>query len=335
MSKESKSEQKAGQAAPARPSVAAASLALWFACGSGIVSSNRATGPMSVQAAIAAGADVNYSHEGWSCLSVAAANGHNEVVSLLIIAGVDKEAKDDGGLTALMGAAQYGQGKCVELLLTAGADKEAKTQEGFTALCMAAQEGNDKCAELLLTAGVDKEAKTYLGATALFMAAQEGHDKCLELLLTAGADKEAKMNDDTTALYMAAQNGHDKCVELLLDARCDVNALNDVGASALFTAVNNKRIDCVRILVRCGANVTLQFRGILLNDVADSTTMADALKATLRLPAEKRRRCEQCDKTTFAKLQKCSACRKVYYCNRECQLVHWLQHKPVCNVVAE
>jgi ankyrin repeat protein len=135
---------------------------------------------------------------------------------------------------------------------------------------------------------------------------------------------------------MAAENGHEKCVELLLDAGCDINALNNQGASALHMAVNFEHIDCVRTLVRCGADVTIQFHGTSLDDIADDTTsMADALKVALRLPAKKRRRCKQCDKTTSAKLQKCSACRKVYYCNSECQLAHWLQHKPVCNLAAD
>jgi ankyrin repeat protein len=202
-------------------------------------------------------------------------------------------------------------------------------------LTIASQNGQVKCLELLLTASVDKEAKTQKAFTASIIAAQNGHDKCVELLLTAGAYKEAKQEHGATALIMAATNGHEKCVELLLNAGCDVNALDDEGDSALYAAVENEHIDCVRTLVRCGADVTMQVQGASLDDIADATTMADKLKAALRLPAKKRRRCAQCDKTTSKKLQKCSACRKVYYCNRECQVAHWLQHKPVCNVAAE
>jgi hypothetical protein len=90
-------------------------------------------------------------------------------------------------------------------------------------------------------------------------------------------------------------------------------------------AVQNEHIDCVRTLVRCGADVLIQRQGKSLGDIADRTNMADALKAALCVPAE-------CDKTTSAKLQNYSACRKVYYCNPKCQLAHWLQHKLVCNV---
>jgi hypothetical protein len=100
-------------------------------------------------------------------------------------------------------------------------------------------------------------------------------------------------------------------------------------------AVQEEHIDCVRTLVRCGADVLIQFEGDSLDDVADDTSIADELKAALRLRAEKRRRCEQCDKTTSEKLQKCSACRKVYYCNRECQVAHWKHHKPVCDAAVK
>jgi ankyrin repeat protein len=217
-------------------------------------------------------------------------------------------------------------------LLTAGADKEAKNQKGFTALISAAQNGHVECVDKLLTAGANKKAKTHQGNTALIIAAEEGHDKCGKLLLTAGADKEAKQIEGFTALISAAQNGHDKCVELLLNARCKVNKVNGEGASALLIGVQNEHIDCVRTLVRCGADILIQFKGASLDDIADRTTIADELKAALRLPEEKRRRCAHCSTTTSAKLQKCSVCRMVYYCNRECQVAHWQQHKLVCNV---
>jgi hypothetical protein len=135
------------------------------------------------------------------------------------------------------------------------------------------------------------------------------------------------------ALIMAAQNGHGKCLELLLNAGCDVNALDDEGASALTCAVQNEHIDCVRTLVRCGADVTMQVQGFSMDDIADRATMADALKAALRLPAEKRRRCAQCDTTTSRAMYKCMSCRTVYYCNRDCQAADWQRHKPACDLV--
>jgi ankyrin repeat protein len=271
MSKKTKAKQrKAVQAASARSrlSVAAISANLWTACRTGILSSNNAS-VMSVQAAIAAGADVNHLQSGASCLSIAAAHGHNEIVGFLI------------------------------------------------------------------TAGADIEAKLVLDFTALIVAAQCGHDKSVELLLAAGANKEAKIHTGCTALIMAAHYGHDKCIELLLNAGCDVNALNNEGFGALYIAVQKEHIDCVRTLVRCGADVTMQVQGFSLDDVADDTITADALKATLREPAEKRRRCNHCDTTTSRAMYKCGVCRTTYYCDRECQKADWQRHEPVCKSAVE
>jgi hypothetical protein len=154
------------------------------------------------------------------------------------------------------------------------------------------------------------------------------------MLLTTGADKEAKQQGGCPALIIAAQEGHDKCVELLLNAGCNINALSNDGLSALHCAVKNEHIDCVRTLVRCGADVTLQFKGVSLDDFADSTTIADALKAALCLPAEKRRRCNHCDTTTSKAMYKCVACKTadkaMYYCDIDCQKADWLRHQPLC-----
>jgi hypothetical protein len=74
----------------------------------------------------------------------------------------------------------------------------------------------------------------------------------------------------------------------------------------------------------------VQFQGASLDEHAVDTSIADELKAALRLPAEKRRRCEQCDTTTSVRILQCGACRVVYYCNGECQAAHSQQHKLVC-----
>jgi ankyrin repeat protein len=352
---------------------------------------------MSVQDAIAAGADVNYSQHDRSCLEIVATSGNHEMLDLLLKAGVNKEAKDRSGATALLSAAanghvestelllkagadpnvqngqcvsalimaaQNGHGKCVELLATAGANTEAKTNGGFTALIMAAMKGKDNCVELLLSGGANKDAQNDQGFTAMIWAAQESHDKCIKLLLNAGAakeiklwqgvaalvmaaqkgcgkcitlllnagaKKEAKQELGFTALIFAAQNGHAKCVDILLRAGCDVNATANEGASALVQAIAANRIACVRTLVRAGADVSIEFNTHSLGDIADNCTPnGEALKVALRLPVDKRRRCEQCDTTTSEKMQKCSVCRMVYYCNRECQVAHWKRHTPVC-----
>lgn len=45
------------------------------------------------------------------------------------------------------------------------------------------------------------------------------------------------------------------------------------------------------------------------------------------------RTCASCGKGS-EKMSKCSGCARVYYCNRECQLVHWKMRKKNCKLLA-
>jgi ankyrin repeat protein len=203
-------------------------------------------------------------------------------------------------------------------------------------LLVAAQYGRAECIQLLLNAGADKEATQIKRATVLLMAAQNGHIKCVELLLNAGADKTATIYDRSTALMAAASNGHLQCTELLLKAGCDVNALNNNGCSALFLAVLNNHVNCVRALVQAGADITIQPDGISLDKIIIKKNYSDEIRAALLVPAQKRRRCEQCGTTTTGqKMKKCGACKTVYYCNRDCQTANWPLHKQVCSAADE
>jgi len=53
----------------------------------------------------------------------AADGGHTEIVEILIAGGVDVNAKDDDGITALRLAARRGYTEIEDLLETAGAQK--------------------------------------------------------------------------------------------------------------------------------------------------------------------------------------------------------------------
>jgi ankyrin repeat protein len=99
-----------------------------------------------VQAELDKGADVNAKDEqGYTPLHNAA-EGHKEIVELLIAKGADVNAKDESGGTPLLAAARYGRKEVAKLLITAGADVNAKRDNGHTPLDMAE---NEKTADLL------------------------------------------------------------------------------------------------------------------------------------------------------------------------------------------
>ncbi|HLP99337.1 MAG TPA: ankyrin repeat domain-containing protein [Sideroxyarcus sp.] len=110
-----------------------------------LIEAAKAGDLVAVQAAIAAGADVNAVDErGWTALSYAVYNadlkrGFADVVQALIDAGADVEAPIGYGVRPLMLAAGYGETAVVEVLLKAGADVLAQNEGGYTALMMVKQ----------------------------------------------------------------------------------------------------------------------------------------------------------------------------------------------------
>jgi ankyrin repeat protein len=85
----------------------------------------------------------------------AALNSREEILSALLMAGADVNAKDAGGATALMRAAHsdYTDAARIEWFLDHGADVTAHDRNGNTALKEAKRKGEGKAVELLIAAG--------------------------------------------------------------------------------------------------------------------------------------------------------------------------------------
>ena len=96
-----------------------------------------------VKSLLEAGVEVDAVDErGWTALFMACHNpeldrGFPEIVSMLIEAGADFEKPIGYGIRPLMIAAGYGEAAVVEVLLKAGAQFGAKNEGGRTALQMA------------------------------------------------------------------------------------------------------------------------------------------------------------------------------------------------------
>lgn len=85
-----------------------------------------------VKALIDKGAEVN--KKGWAPLHYAAANGHDDVVRLLLDNSAYIDAGSPNGTTPLMMAARGNHLSTVKVLLDAGADSRVKNQLGLSAL---------------------------------------------------------------------------------------------------------------------------------------------------------------------------------------------------------
>lgn len=118
--------------------------------------------------------------------------------------------------TALMWAAAEGHAEVVALLIEFGADFSSSLESGFTPLLFAARGGHIDVAKTLVKAGVDVNeqidpgpewrlvgygAKLRPGASALHVAVENGHFGLATFLLEAGADPNAADPLGYTALH--------------------------------------------------------------------------------------------------------------------------------------
>ena len=118
------------------------------------------------------------SPDGWPALHLAAHFGHGDAVDALLEARADVRAySDNHEANTALHAALAGRGglRVVSRLLAAGADVNARAGGGYTPLHIAAFDGDAALLNTLLAHGADAEARADDGKTALAIADERGH----------------------------------------------------------------------------------------------------------------------------------------------------------------
>ncbi|HEV3402333.1 MAG TPA: ankyrin repeat domain-containing protein [Acidimicrobiales bacterium] len=115
--------------------------------------------------------------DGFTPLQLTSFFGHPYAVRLLLDrgAGVGTVSANPSRLQALHSAAAGGHGEVVSLLLDAGADPDARQQGGFTPLMAAAARGDELLVQRLLDGGASPARKSDDGKAAADLAAERGH----------------------------------------------------------------------------------------------------------------------------------------------------------------
>ena len=185
-------------------------------------------------------------------------------VELILVRGIDVNARDEHGEMALHAAAGRGHMEVVKLLLAKGADVNARivsqwSDSGSTPLHMAAMRGHYDMAGLLLAKRANVNAKNSDGRTPLHMAAKGCHCEVAKLLIGEGADVNTRDTDGESPLCTAVALGDGRTAQLLIDAGADIQDKGYRGQPLLHTAVLSLnsfvRSDVVAPLIAAGADV--------------------------------------------------------------------------------
>lgn len=175
-----------------------------------------ATGDVQIlQMLLDKGADVDARHR-WrtrsSALQVAAYEGHNRIIEILLENGADATG-------ALQEAAGKGHEKTVQILLEHGVDVNARDKgaKGLSALQVAAIKGHNRVIEILLKHGADATG-------ALQEATGKRHGEAVQTLLEHGVDVNNAECEYGSALLVAVVVGNRRIAEALLDQTASILA---------------------------------------------------------------------------------------------------------------
>ena len=208
-----------------------------------------------LRALLQQGVDVNaHQPDGATALHWAAHWDDMTMASELLDAGTNPDAVSDYGATPLLLAAGNGSAEMIAALLQAGANANAALPTGQTVLMTAARTGDAEAVRLLLGAGADVNAtQVSRRQTPLMWAIAQRHEDVARLLVEHGADVSGRTASGFTPLLFSARNGDTTIARLLLAKGIDLNEFSDDGATPLLTATARGHVDFALFLLEQGA----------------------------------------------------------------------------------
>ena len=160
-----------------------------------------------------AGDDVNQTNSnGDSALSLAALNGHYDVVDHLIKQQANINTTNKSlGWSPLMIAAFNGNFKTCVLLTDSGADIHLISNEGDTALSLAARRGKYVVAQHLINLGADintVKAQSQKDALLRYGSSVGDLTMCTNLFMSGAVTLNPALEDEELPLFISAKSGH-------------------------------------------------------------------------------------------------------------------------------
>ncbi len=160
-------------------------------------------------------------------------------------------------------AAKQQDADAVARLLRQGVDVDAPQGDGATALHWAAHWNAVETLDLLTDAGASVDAENDLGATPLWVACAGRSTAAVRRLLEGGADPHAGLGGAETALMRCAYTGDPEAVRALIDHGAEIDAAEPArGQTALMWAAANRHPAVTRVLLEHGAAIDTRTRTV-------------------------------------------------------------------------
>ena len=212
-----------------------------------------------VEALLAAGIDVDAAQpDGATALHWAVHLDDTPIVERLLLAGATVDATNEYGVTPLSVACSNGSAPLVERLLEAGADPNLARPTGETPLMRAAATGSVRAVDALVAHGADvNRADPGRGQTPLMWAISARRPDVAARLLAHGAEVLARSAGGFTPLLFAAREGDAATARLLLAAGADVHDAMEDGTSTLHVATVRGHAGTAILLLEHGADPNL------------------------------------------------------------------------------
>lgn len=141
----------------------------------------------------------------------AACLGRADMIRPLLLAGVDLEARDASGRTALFLASYFGSLGSVQVLLREGAHPDTSDLVlGNTALIASVFRGFGEITACLIAGGARTNLRNRAGQTALRIAALFGHAAIAEVLIAAGSEPTVPHGAGNCARSFAAEEAGER-----------------------------------------------------------------------------------------------------------------------------
>ncbi|XP_058388591.1 ankyrin repeat domain-containing protein 26 isoform X18 [Diceros bicornis minor] len=181
-----------------------------------------------------------------------------KVQQILLLGKSGLNDRDKLNRTALHLACANGHPEVVTLLVERKCQLNLCDSENRTALIKAVQCQQEECATILLEHGADPNLTDISGNTALHYAARGENLSIAAKLLSHNANIEARNKDDLTPLLLAVSENKQQMVEFLVKKEANIHAVDKMKRTALMLAVNYESTNIVRLLLQQGIDVFSQ-----------------------------------------------------------------------------